>query len=69
MIDFNDMTVTIGRKKGIITNFEVWWMTPIGLAETLQDAKDKLTELNIPFDVLKPLVVAVSENGLYEPLG
>lgn len=68
MIDYNNMVVTIGLNNGDIDHFEVWWMTPFGMCQTLSEAKDKLTEKEIPFDVLRPLPVAVCKNGLFEPL-
>ena len=65
MINYDEMTLTLGPNGGNITSFEVWWMTPFGLAK-FEDAKAKLKESDIPLSVLRPVTVVMCDNGLYE---
>lgn len=68
MVNYEDMTVTIGDSSGQIDRFETWWMTPFGLCQNIATARDKLNLEGIPLTVLKPVTVAFCSNGLYEPL-
>ena len=66
MIDYKEMTVQIGPNKGVIDRFELWWQTPFGMCGTLEEAKEKLATVDMPFELLRPVPIVICKNGLYE---
>ena len=63
------MSVKIGTNEGRISHFDTWWVVPsFGLFQTLDDAKKVLGENGIPTNMVKPVTIAICENGLYEPI-
>lgn len=72
MIDLNTGVINRGEKRTRIIGFEVWWVTPFGLCETIHEAKAKMEETgsgdNFQLTV-KPCPVAIGENRIdYEPV-
>lgn len=69
MINLVDKIVELKDSKGNITSFEVWWVTPFGMFDKLDEAIVRLKEIDLdPNLILKPIVVAICDNGLYEPV-
>lgn len=67
MIDLDAMTVVIGPNGGKIIRFDTWWVIPtFGMTQDLADAKQIMTDNGLPFNIVKPITVAVCDNGLYE---
>ena len=65
MVDLEKMTVQIGPNGGNIIRFDTWWVVPtFGMTQTLDDAKQVMSENGLPFNVVKPITVAVCDNGL-----
>lgn len=69
MIDYTDMTITLGTNRGKIARFEVWFITPYGMFPNVEEAKTKMAINDLPLDLLRPISVAICDNGLFEPLG
>ncbi len=68
MIDYKEMVLTIGTNSGQVISFDTWWMTPFGICGSLDEAKRALDSRELPYDILRPITVAVCSNGLYEPI-
>lgn len=67
MIDLDKMTVTIGTQTQTINRFDTWWAIPtFGMAVSLDEAKQVMVDNNLPFNMVRPLTVAICEGGLYE---
>jgi len=66
VIDYNEMTIGIGNNKGKIAHFEIWWQTPFGTCGSFEEAKEKLKSVDMPLEILRPVVAVICENGLYE---
>jgi hypothetical protein len=45
-----------------IIKFEVWFLTPFGLCETIDEAKKAMDQNELPMGLLKLLPVAIGEN-------
>lgn len=67
MVDLDRMTVTLGAQTQDIMSFETWWVVPgHGMATSLDDAKKAMLETGLPFNLVKPVTVALCKGGLYE---
>jgi hypothetical protein len=67
MIDLEKMEVQIGPNGGKIIQFVTWWVVPtFGMAQDLDEAKKVMGDNGLPFNVVKPVTVAICDNGLYE---
>jgi hypothetical protein len=67
MIDLDKMEVSLGTQTGKIIRFDTWWAIPtLGMATTLDQAKQVTSENGLPTNVVKPFTVAICDNGLYE---
>lgn len=70
VIDLNNGVIVRGEKRTRIIGFEVWWITPYGLCESIHEAKEKMTEVGADMQLtVKPCPVAIGENRIdYEPV-
>lgn len=68
MINLKEMKVDLGAGQiGDIIRFDTWWNTPFGMLSSLEAAKIKMEENVMPYELIRPITVAVCKNGLYEP--
>jgi hypothetical protein len=67
MIDLDKMTVAIGTQSQRIMRFDTWWVVPgQGLAVSLDQAKEAANLIGVPYNIIRPMTVAIGEDGLYE---
>lgn len=67
MVDIDKMTVSVGQQVQPILRFDTWWAVPtLGMASTLDEAKQVCSENGLPISLVKPFTVAIGEGGLYE---
>lgn len=67
MVDVANQTLRFKGKTLPITAFVVWFMTPFGLIDNLDEAVDKCNENDVPPQaVIVPVPVAIDEEGRYE---
>lgn len=67
MIDLDKMEIHLGDNGGKIVRFDTWWLIPtFGMAQTLDAAKKVTSEAGLPTSVVRPVTVAICDNGLYE---
>jgi hypothetical protein len=68
MFDITQKELDLQGKKEPITSFQVWFQTPFGLYEELEEAIKKCEDTDLhPLTCVVPVPVAVSET-LYEVL-
>ncbi len=69
MISLTRKTLTRNGVESEIIRFEVWFQTPFGLIENLEDAVVRLTAADMdPETIIVPVSVAISESS-YEVVG
>lgn len=67
LIDLERGEIILGEKKVKIKKFEVWWNSPMGLHTSFDDAKDQMRTQELPINmIVKPVPVAIAEDGTYE---
>lgn len=68
MFDITQKELNLQGKREPITHFDVWFQTPFGLYETVEEAIKKCEDTDLlPLTCVVPVPVAVSET-LYEVL-
>lgn len=70
MVILDEGVIVRGTIRARIIGFEVWWVTPYGLCETIQEAKEKMDAVGAEMQLtVKPCPVAIGENRItYEPI-
>jgi hypothetical protein len=67
VVDLEKMTVTLGTQTQGIIRFDTWWVLPsLGIAVSLDEAKQVCNEQGLPLSVIRPITAAICEGGLYE---
>lgn len=71
MVNIETMMMGVNSKERPIIKFEVWWQTPLGLldAGSRELAIERLKEADMPASCMRPVSVAVGEDGIYEIIG
>jgi hypothetical protein len=67
MFDLSEKTLTFDNKPLNIVKWQVWFATPFGLIETLDQAIARCRENDMePNAIVSPVPVAIDEAGRYE---
>lgn len=67
MINFEHGTMRIDRDKySKIKAWVVWFRTMQGLFTTLEEAVENAKEIDMPLEMVRPVTVALADNGQYE---
>ena len=61
-------TIRYGDIESPIKSWEVWFMTMRGYHKDLPSALKDAEETEMPPELIRPITVAVAENGLTEPV-
>lgn len=70
MIDLVARKITLQGRTQDITGFQVWWQSPVGLFDKLEEAQAKVVELELdPRQMIVPVSVAIAADGTYEVIG
>lgn len=59
-------TVTMTGESSPVVRWEVWFRTLRGLHTTLAEALMNAAETDMPPELIRPVTVAIAENGHYE---
>lgn len=62
----NNTIVMYGREYQIIAN-EVWFVTPLGMHQSIAEAIKLVEENELPLTTIKAIPIAVAKDGIYEP--
>lgn len=65
MINYERETITLQGKTEPILRWEVWWVTPEGLHQTLAEARVSADSCGIPYTAIQVAPAAVGET-IYE---
>ena len=65
MVDLEKEIIYLEGKREEIKEWQVWWISPNGLHQSLQEAKLEMEKLGAELLMLRPVSVAVSDT-LYE---
>lgn len=67
MINFEHSTMRLESSKyEKIERWEVWFRTMEGLFKTLPEAVESAKKIEMPFEMIRPVTVAIDKHGHYE---
>ena len=67
MFDLENQIITFTNRPLPIVKWEVWFMTPFGVIDSIEGAISKCREMDMePRRVIMPVPVAIDEAGRYE---
>lgn len=67
MINLEQNTISYVNGDSVpIRRYEVWYMTPLGLFNDREAAIIEIKKVDFPVHVIRPVAVAIAEDGMYE---